>query len=97
MAIAHPPGEPGDWTSAKAGRALRVNDPDVYGEVVGAGPDVLMPHCLPDSHARWRNQVAALVKAGFRVIVPHLRGYKREPARPRRTLIRPKRDDFHWQ
>jgi len=41
----------------------------------GAGPGVLLLHGFPDSGYVWRNQVGALVDAGFRVIVPDLRGF----------------------
>lgn len=41
----------------------------------GEGPAVLLLHGFPDSHALWRNQVPALVDAGYRVIVPDLRGF----------------------
>jgi len=41
----------------------------------GAGPGVLLLHGFPDSGYVWRNQVGALVDAGFRVIAPDLRGF----------------------
>ncbi|HEY7628293.1 MAG TPA: alpha/beta hydrolase [Ilumatobacteraceae bacterium] len=41
----------------------------------GSGPPVVLLHGFPDSHALWRNQVPALVDAGFRVIAPDLRGF----------------------
>ncbi len=41
----------------------------------GEGPAVLLLHGFPDSHALWRNQVPALVNAGYRVIAPDLRGF----------------------
>ena len=41
----------------------------------GDGPAVLLLHGFPDSHALWRNQVPVLVEAGYRVIVPDLRGF----------------------
>jgi len=40
----------------------------------GAGPAVLLLHGFPDSSRLWRNQVPALVAAGFRAIAPDLRG-----------------------
>jgi len=46
-------------------------------EVTGAGRPVLLLHGFPDSGRLWRNQVPALAEAGFRVIVPDLRGYGR--------------------
>ena len=38
----------------------------------GDGPAVLLIHGFPDSHLLWRNQVPALVAAGYRVIAPDL-------------------------
>lgn len=43
--------------------------------VYGDGRPVLLLHGFPDSGRLWRHQVPALVEAGFRVIVPDLRGY----------------------
>ena len=41
----------------------------------GAGPPVLLLHGWPDSHRLWRHQVAALTAAGYRCVVPDLRGF----------------------
>jgi pimeloyl-ACP methyl ester carboxylesterase len=46
-------------------------------EVTGEGPPVILLHGFPDSGRVWRHQVTALSEAGFRVIVPDLRGYGR--------------------
>jgi pimeloyl-ACP methyl ester carboxylesterase len=46
-------------------------------EVTGEGRPVVLLHGFPDSGRLWRNQVPALAKAGFQVIVPDLRGYGR--------------------
>ncbi|GAA4584547.1 alpha/beta fold hydrolase [Planotetraspora phitsanulokensis] len=40
----------------------------------GQGPAVLLLHGWPDDHHLWRHQVAALTAAGYRTIVPDLRG-----------------------
>ena len=43
---------------------------------VGEGPEVLLLlHGFPDSHRLWRNQVPALVGAGYRVVAPDQRGF----------------------
>ncbi|RZL79048.1 MAG: alpha/beta hydrolase [Sphingomonas sp.] len=42
---------------------------------VGAGPAVVLLHGFPGLSYSWRHQVPALVSAGYRVIVPDLRGY----------------------
>jgi pimeloyl-ACP methyl ester carboxylesterase len=46
-------------------------------EVSGEGRPVVLLHGFPDSGNLWRHQVPALVDAGFKVIVPDLRGYGR--------------------
>lgn len=46
-------------------------------DVTGEGRPVVLIHGFPDSGRLWRHQVPALVEAGFRVIVPDLRGYGR--------------------
>jgi pimeloyl-ACP methyl ester carboxylesterase len=46
-------------------------------EVTGEGPPVILLHGFPDSGRLWRHQVPALSQAGFKVIVPDLRGYGR--------------------
>ena len=40
-----------------------------------SGPAVFLLHGFPEFHYGWKNQVPALVEAGFRVIVPDQRGY----------------------
>jgi pimeloyl-ACP methyl ester carboxylesterase len=46
-------------------------------EVTGQGRPVILLHGFPDSGRLWRKQVPVLADAGFRVIVPDLRGYGR--------------------
>ena len=62
-------------------RILRLDAPRADVHYVSAGDDtapaVLMLHGFPDNHATWRGQIPALVRAGFRVIAPDLRGYSR--------------------
>jgi pimeloyl-ACP methyl ester carboxylesterase len=54
---------------------------EIYYEVTGEGRPVVLLHGFPDSGRLWRHQVPALADAGYRVIVPDLRGYGRS-ARP---------------
>ena len=58
---------------------LRVGEYDFF--VVEDGPSdgkaVLLLHGFPDSSALWREQIPALVEAGYRVIAPDLRGFGR--------------------
>ena len=62
-------------------RNLRLDAPRADVHYISAGDDtapaVLMLHGFPDNHATWRGQIPALVRAGFRVIAPDLRGYGR--------------------
>ena len=46
-------------------------------QVAGEGAPVVLLHGFPDSGRLWRHQVPALAEAGFRVIVPDMRGYGR--------------------
>ena len=41
----------------------------------GEGPAIVLLHGFPDSHALWRDQVPALLDAGYRVVAPDLRGF----------------------
>jgi pimeloyl-ACP methyl ester carboxylesterase len=41
----------------------------------GSGPAVVLLHGFPGLAFSWRNQIPALVDAGYRVIAPDLRGY----------------------
>jgi pimeloyl-ACP methyl ester carboxylesterase len=41
----------------------------------GEGPPVLLVHGFPDSGRVWRHQARALADAGWRVIVPDMRGF----------------------
>jgi pimeloyl-ACP methyl ester carboxylesterase len=44
-------------------------------EVTGKGRPVVLLHGFPDSGRLWRHQIAPLADAGFKVIVPDMRGY----------------------
>src|SRR3954462_11286088 len=54
---------------------------EIHYEVTGEGRPVVLLHGFPDSGRLWRHQVPALTGAGYRVIVPDMRGYGRS-ARP---------------
>jgi len=59
-------------------------DVDVNGESFpiyddGDGTPVLLLHGFPDSKYLWRDQIEPLVEAGYRVIVPDLRGFGDAP------------------
>ena len=59
------------------GRSARVNDIDIYYLDEGEGDPVLLLHGFPDSARLWRNQIPALVDAGYRAIAPDQRGFGR--------------------
>lgn len=63
-------------------RRRAVNGIELHCAEAGAGPPVLLLHGFPDFWYGWRYQMPALVRAGYRVIAPDLRGYG-ESARPR--------------
>jgi pimeloyl-ACP methyl ester carboxylesterase len=54
---------------------LSINGLHMHVRSVGQGPAVVLLHGFPDTHTVWRKQVAPLVKAGYRVLAPDLRGY----------------------
>ncbi len=56
---------------------VEVDGVGTHYEVTGEGRPVLLLHGFPDSGRLWRHQVPALAEAGFKVIVPDLRGYGR--------------------
>ncbi len=49
--------------------------------VAGEGPLVVLLHGFPDTHRSWQQQCAALVEAGYRCLMPVMRGYDRGSAR----------------
>jgi len=53
---------------------LTVNGLRFYLRDEGSGPVVILLHGVPDTGEVWRNQVPALTAAGFRVLVPDMRG-----------------------
>ena len=62
------------------GTALRdgyaqVGDVNLHYVEAGDGPLVLLLHGFPEFWYSWRDQIAPLVNAGFRVVAPDLRGY----------------------
>ena len=52
-----------------------VSDVKLHYVEAGDGPLVLLLHGFPEFWYGWRQQIAPLVKAGFRVVAPDLRGY----------------------
>ena len=64
----------------EASAILSVNGLRMHVMSAGEGPAVLLLHGFPDTHIVWRKQVGPLVRAGYRVIAPDLRGYGRSDA-----------------
>lgn len=54
--------------------AVSVGEGELRVTLAGEGPPVLLVHGFPDDGEVWRHQIPALAAAGFRVIVPDLRG-----------------------
>ena len=53
----------------------RVGDVELHYVEAGDGPLVLLLHGFPEFWYGWRQQIAPLARAGFRVVAPDLRGY----------------------
>jgi pimeloyl-ACP methyl ester carboxylesterase len=63
-------------------RRIRVNDVELNVVAEGEGPDVLLVHGFPHDHTVWRNQIPALVDAGYRVIALDTRGCGESEIKP---------------
>lgn len=61
-------------------RMVRTNGINMAVHEAGTGPAVVLLHGFPGLSFTWRLQVPALAEAGYRVIVPDLRGYGRTDA-----------------
>ncbi|WP_052365298.1 alpha/beta fold hydrolase [Halotalea alkalilenta] len=56
-------------------RMVRTNGIDLAVYEAGSGPAIVLLHGFPGLAYTWRHQIPALAAAGYRVIVPDLRGY----------------------
>jgi len=56
------------------GQLLKANGIHLNVIIRGKGQDVILLHGFPDTAYLWRNQIDPIVQAGYRVIVPDLRG-----------------------
>ncbi len=61
-------------------RYIKTNGIRLSVHEAGAGPAIVLLHGFPGLAYSWRHQVSALAAAGYRVIVPDLRGYGRSDA-----------------
>lgn len=51
------------------------DDIAIFAKSAGSGPPVLLLHGYPQTHMCWHKVAPQIVEAGYRVIVPDLRGY----------------------
>lgn len=49
-------------------------------EMGDTGPLVILVHGWPESWYSWRHQISAIAKAGYRVVIPEMRGYGKTDA-----------------
>lgn len=64
-------------TLAATERSLEANGISIGLIDAGQGPPLILCHGFPELAYSWRHQVPALVEAGYRVVVPDMRGYGR--------------------
>jgi len=63
-----------------AERRVAVNDIELSIVEQGEGPLVVLCHGFPELGYSWRHQLPVLAEAGYRVVVPDMRGYGRSSA-----------------
>jgi len=63
-------------------RMVKVNGITLAVHEAGAGPAIVLLHGFPGLAFTWRHQIPALAAAGYRVIVPDLRGYGQSDTPP---------------
>jgi haloacetate dehalogenase len=56
-------------------QTVRANGIAIHVATAGSGPAVLLLHGHPQTHVVWRHVAPRLVRAGFTVVAPDLRGY----------------------
>ncbi|MES4903511.1 MULTISPECIES: alpha/beta fold hydrolase [unclassified Streptomyces] len=87
--MASPSAAPTRTTGSRPGTVAVAAGVTVHYDDLG-GPDsvpVLLVHGHPFNRGMWRRQVDALVTAGYRVVVPDLRGYGESTVVPGKTLL----------
>ncbi|MDL5361391.1 alpha/beta fold hydrolase [Halalkalicoccus sp. NIPERK01] len=67
-----------DWSHEEA----IVNGVRLHYVEAGEGPLVVLLHGFPEHWYSWREQIPALVEAGYRVVAPDMRGYNRSEKPP---------------
>ena len=56
-------------------KEISTNEVTLRCRVAGKGPLILLIHGWPESWYSWRHQIKPLVTAGYKVVVPDVRGY----------------------
>ena len=56
---------------------VKINEIEINTLVEGDGKPVIFVHGWPESWYSWRNQIEPFKKAGYKVIIPDIRGYGR--------------------
>jgi pimeloyl-ACP methyl ester carboxylesterase len=73
--------EPTSWVDSAmpevTHRMIETNGVRLHVAEQGEGPPIILCHGFPECWYSWRHQLPALAKAGFRAVVPDLRGYGR--------------------
>jgi pimeloyl-ACP methyl ester carboxylesterase len=82
LALAARARRPGRIVPSVPERRVAANGIELHVLDEGEGPLVVLCHGFPELAFSWRRQVPALTGAGFRVVVPDLRGYGRSSAPP---------------
>ncbi len=67
-------------TSILQHRSFRVNGIQMHAMERGSGPLVICCHGWPELGYSWRHQISALAQAGYRVVVPDMRGFGKTDA-----------------
>src|ERR1700743_657175 len=67
---------------------------NLHYEVIGAGPAILMIHGFTNHGMVWAEQVADLLHAGYRVVMPDLAGHGLSQAADRKTTVNDLAEDM---
>ena len=54
---------------------FQTNEVSIRAATMGSGPVVILVHGWPELWYSWRHQIEPIANAGYRVIVPDVRGY----------------------
>ena len=54
---------------------VKPNDAELQITTAGDGSLVILVHGFPETSYSWRHQIPAIAEAGYKVVVPDMRGY----------------------